>query len=305
MSYEQYTEYDNYKPTHYEPSYQHYHEFEEQGFFGELAYNSAEVGMAAHIPGLQGRAAHMGQQFHDQVWGQGHNFGLTNDNTTAKLDHALPPHATTSATIANAMQNDDDDPPITHMQPQSRLRSNPFANIMLCTQLLICCANIGTAIATLGAPRTRSAVLTSVLMLLFCISLFPDSTHAIAAPNTTFSLFDDNHYALTSTNAFGLSSTTLTAYLLDSWCSTSIITDSKYLTNIRPMIPVQIAGLSGYKILYMKADVHLPVHTAGGTAHTITVHDVFYDPDGHFNLISSDQLNASNYDVMLTADPTY
>jgi len=71
------------------------------------------------------------------------------------------------------------------------------------------------------------------------------------------------------------------------------------------MIPVQIAGLSGYKILYMKADLHLPVHTAGGIAHTIIIQDVFYDPDGHFNLVSSDQLNATNYDVMLTANPAY
>jgi len=62
--------------------------------------------------------------------------------------------------------------------------------------------------------------------------MFPDSTHAIAAPNQTFSLFDNDHHALTSTNAFGLSSTTLNAYLLDSGCSTSIITDSKHLSNI-------------------------------------------------------------------------
>jgi len=71
------------------------------------------------------------------------------------------------------------------------------------------------------------------------------------------------------------------------------------------MIPVQIAGLSGYKILYMKADLQLPVYTAGGTAHNIVIRDVFYNPDGHFNLISSDQLNTTRYDVMLTHDPTY
>ena len=71
------------------------------------------------------------------------------------------------------------------------------------------------------------------------------------------------------------------------------------------MIPVQIAGLSGYKILYLKADLYLPVKTAGGQEHTIVIKDVFYDPQGHYNLISSDQLNLSSYDVMLTHQPQY
>ena len=65
------------------------------------------------------------------------------------------------------------------------------------------------------------------------------------------------------------------------------------------MIPVQIAGLSGYKILYLKADLYLPVKTAGGQEHIIVIKDVFYDPQGHYNLISSDQLNMSSYNVRL------
>jgi len=305
MGYEPYFDHDNYEQAYYDPAPdQHYQEFEEHGLYGEQAYYGAEIGMTEHIPGLHGRAAQMGQQFHDQVWGQGRNFGLPDNDAPDKIADPSSHPTALSAALATNMQTETHDN-IRRISPTFRARYNPFANILLLTQMLICCTNIGAGVASLGTPRTRSAVLTTVIMLLFCISIFPNSTHAIAAPNATFALLGDDHPVLTSTNSFGLSSTTLTAYLIDSGCSTSIITDSKHLHNIRPMIPVSIAGLSGYKTLYLKADLHLPVRTAAGHEHSIVIHNVFYDPEGHFNLVSSDQLNASRYDVMLTADPTY
>jgi len=136
MGYKPYNEHDNYEPTYYEQSDQNYQEFKEQAFYGEQAFYWAEVGMAAHIQGLQGRAAQMGHQFHDQVWGQGCNFGLPNNNTTAKLNHALPHPSATAATTANATHINDD-PTITRIQSPSRLRRNPFATVLSCAQLLI------------------------------------------------------------------------------------------------------------------------------------------------------------------------
>jgi len=275
--------------------HQHYQEFPEaQGQeqdYGEQSYFGAEIGMEAHIPGLDGRAAQLGNDFQQQVWGPyyGSQFG-----TTDKTD---------KPTFPDDMALNLDAPPITRITPTKRPKFNPFLATLSMIQVLVCTLQLGTGLATLAAPRTRTAALSALITILLCTMLFPDSTHALAAPNNTFALCGTDHPSLTATNAFGLSSTTLTNYLVDSGCSTSIITDSTYLTNVRPMLPVQIAGLSGYKILYLRADLHLPVRTAGGEDHVITIHDVFYDPQGHFNLVSTDQLNNSRYDVLLTANP--
>ena len=67
---------------------------------------------------------------------------------------------------------------------------------------------------------------------------------------------------------------------------------------------MHVKGLTGVRTLVMLADLHLPVCTATHVNHTIIVKDVLYDPDGHYNLLSADQLNESKYDVLLTSDST-
>mmetsp|Transcript_62397 Transcript_62397/g.129588 ORF Transcript_62397/g.129588 Transcript_62397/m.129588 type:complete len:880 (-) Transcript_62397:340-2979(-) len=251
------------------------HDYDEQAYFG------AEIGMEAHIPGLEGRAAQLGSSFQNQVWGPyyGSQFGTANTADKPSIPESMAQHL--------------DAPPVTRIKPQQRSKFNPFLSTIAATQALVCILQLGSGLAALTPPRTRSAALSAIITMLFCMMLFPDYTHALAVSNTTFALCGDEHPSITATNSFGLSSTTLTNYLVDSGCSTSIITDSTYLTNVRPMIPVQIAGLSGYKVIYLRADLQLPVRTAGGADHVITIKDVFYDPQGHFNLISTDQLNNS------------
>jgi len=270
--------------------HQHYEDFTDaQGQehdYDEHSYFGAEIGMEAHIPGLEGRAVQLGSNLHQQVWGPyyGSQFGTTTNKDKPAIPENVLHHL--------------DAPPVTRIKPPKRSKFNPYLATLAMSQALICTLQLGSTLAALTPPRTRSAMLSTVITLLFGMMLFPDNTHALAASNTTFALCGDEQPSLTATNSFGLSSTTLTNYLVDSGCSTSIITDSTYLTNVRPMMPVQIAGLSGYKILYLRADLHLPVRTAGGEDHIITINDVFYDPQGHFNLISTDQLNNSRYNRM-------
>mmetsp|Transcript_61737 Transcript_61737/g.127622 ORF Transcript_61737/g.127622 Transcript_61737/m.127622 type:complete len:569 (+) Transcript_61737:1829-3535(+) len=263
----------------------------------------------AHIPGLQGRAATMGAALGHTIFGNKFGidptaplntdtieteFGTDNEATQIPEPAPLPPDSTCMfaepETPARTCVN-----PFTKAAPtlRSKITSENVASCVVAPLLWL--LQICSLMQHMHTPRTRNVVLTVFLVASLCTWVSPHTVNHTLCPRVTMS------HALSA--SFGMTTSTLNHYLLDSGCSTSIIADTQYLRNIRPMMPVTIRGLTGTKVLDLQADLHLPVRTATNTQHTISVQSVFYDPDGHYNLVSSDQLNASAYDVLLTRDP--
>mmetsp|Transcript_62677 Transcript_62677/g.130290 ORF Transcript_62677/g.130290 Transcript_62677/m.130290 type:complete len:366 (-) Transcript_62677:966-2063(-) len=273
-------------------------------------FYSSEEAMLAHIPGIQGRAATMGAALGDTIFGTGGKFGvdatldLNTDTieTTLCLDseESITPEPAPLPADANTLlaEQHTSEPtcvnPFTKTAPTSRGKlTSTFLFDSIVMPFLWTLQTLSLLQHAL-APRTRQ-VLFTVLLLAGVLTFALPTIHDALGPRFHVT------YAM-STN-FGMTSSALKHYLLDSGCSTSIIADTHYLINIRPMAPTHVKGLTGVKTLDLQADLHLPVRTATNKQHTICVWSVFYDPDGHYNLISSDQLNASAYDVFLTTDP--
>mmetsp|Transcript_60528 Transcript_60528/g.124585 ORF Transcript_60528/g.124585 Transcript_60528/m.124585 type:complete len:505 (+) Transcript_60528:1524-3038(+) len=100
---------------------------------------------------------------------------------------------------------------------------------------------------------------------------------------------------------FGLNSSTLDSYLLDSGCTTSIITDTRFLSDFRRIPTVSVSGLAGNKQYNWKATLTLPVKTIHGDAHQLVVNDVYWDETGTLNLISGHQVE-QEYKIVLDGD---
>ena len=93
-----------------------------------------------------------------------------------------------------------------------------------------------------------------------------------------------------------------TTYLVDSVCTTSIICDTRYLRNYRRVPQSAVAGLSCSKSYTWKADLHLPTLTSTGNINNIVIPDCFWDLDGLYNLLATDQLNEAGFTVTFHAD---
>eukprot|EP00961_Rhodomonas_salina_P229324 3099227-Rhodomonas_salina.2 len=89
------------------------------------------------------------------------------------------------------------------------------------------------------------------------------------------------------------------SYLIDSSCTTSIIADPRLLSNFRRIPPVNIRGLTGNKSYTWKATLTIPLCTISGEAYLLCINDVYWDETGHYNCVSSDQLNHSGFKVVL------
>mmetsp|Transcript_61727 Transcript_61727/g.127549 ORF Transcript_61727/g.127549 Transcript_61727/m.127549 type:complete len:355 (+) Transcript_61727:222-1286(+) len=262
-----------------------------------------EEAMFAFIPGIQGRAAELGEQLTSTAFGK--QFGT--DNTSAEPTPPSLPEVFPS--VVDESHDDTFESGFLSNDKSTGTCTNPFAGTNVtpkrwkhtAARIWDCCLpalglfHVLLALTpSLAVPHTRSIILSAVLTAMVFISLFPSTADSYLSPPYL------NCTAL-ATN-IGITASALQTYLIDSGCSTSIIEDTQYLLNIRLCIPVHVKGICGVKTLVMSADLHLPARTATHINHTVVIKDVLYDPDRHFNLLSTDQLNESRYDVMLTAD---
>jgi len=97
--------------------------------------------------------------------------------------------------------------------------------------------------------------------------------------------------------AFGImmiANASTNTYFLDSGCSTSIMSNKKYLQNLCKMEPVQIKGFNSNKTLHLMADLHLPVVDDNRSPIMIVIPNIFYYPSGEINLISSNDVNKTD-----------
>eukprot|EP00961_Rhodomonas_salina_P053132 712667-Rhodomonas_salina.1 len=89
--------------------------------------------------------------------------------------------------------------------------------------------------------------------------------------------------------------TMIDTYLIDSCCTTSIIADCRLfkLSDFRRVSPINIRGLTGDKTYTWMATLTLPVRTIQGKTrtHLLWIEKVYWDETGHYNLVSSNQLN--------------
>eukprot|EP00961_Rhodomonas_salina_P216590 2925813-Rhodomonas_salina.2 len=91
------------------------------------------------------------------------------------------------------------------------------------------------------------------------------------------------------------------SYLINSCCTTSIIADPHLLSNFQCVPLVNIRGLTGDKSYMWKATLTFPLRTISREAYLLSINDVYWDEHetGHYNLVSSDQLNHSGFKVVL------
>eukprot|EP00961_Rhodomonas_salina_P025942 350508-Rhodomonas_salina.1 len=89
------------------------------------------------------------------------------------------------------------------------------------------------------------------------------------------------------------------SYLIDSGCTTSIIADPQLLSDFHCVHPVSIQGLTGNKTYDWTAMLTLPIRTICCDTHVLCIENVYWDETGHYNLVSSDQLNQSGFKVVL------
>jgi len=106
------------------------------------------------------------------------------------------------------------------------------------------------------------------------------------------------HHAFTT---MGLNSSTLDNYLLDSGCTTSIISDVRFLSNFKRIHSTSVTGLGGAKSYNWTATLTLPLRTIHGEAHQLVIEGVFWDEDGTFNLVSGHQVEQA-YRIVLDGD---
>mmetsp|Transcript_61225 Transcript_61225/g.126463 ORF Transcript_61225/g.126463 Transcript_61225/m.126463 type:complete len:1000 (-) Transcript_61225:457-3456(-) len=296
-SMEQYHHYEQGAQPHDAGDYAHYWELDPNQEFYEQ-----EEAMLAHIPGTEGRAATAGDQFSSTIFGTGFGYSakptpLPDNNIPVDIhDTITDEHESGFLSNNNTSNNICVNPFAGTTTPRQRWRNtatriwDTLIPVMWCFHTLL---HIPSA---LGLPRTRSVMFAMIIAMVLLVGAFPTTAAQLCSPPFL------NATAL-ATN-FGATTSALHKYLINSGCSTSIISDTRHLQNIRPCIPVHVRGLTGVKTLVLRADLHLPVRTATHCNHTLTLKDVLYDPDGHYNLVSSDQLNESKYDVLLTSNAT-
>jgi len=236
----------------------------------EPKFYDQEEAMMAHIPGLQGRAATLGDQFSANIFDK--NFGTSAEPT--HLPNADDIHSTDETTddayetgfLSNDCSSGTCNNPFAGANPVSRRLRNTASRIWSTFIPVLYCFHALLALVPgqlISMPHTRSTIFTFTVIALILIGCFPSTANAMLGPPSL-------HGIALACN-FGATTSALQSYLLDSGCSTSIICDTKYLHNIRPSIPVHVKGLIGVKTIVMRADLYLPVRTATHVNHTIIV----------------------------------
>mmetsp|Transcript_57331 Transcript_57331/g.117328 ORF Transcript_57331/g.117328 Transcript_57331/m.117328 type:complete len:1978 (-) Transcript_57331:6636-12569(-) len=238
----------------------------------------------AHIQG--GEEYDRDERFREQVFGSGQRFGHADNIAWEDPNDSVPINVT----------NDSADPSIPNL-PSPQRPENPttthtilnwftFLPLTLEFIILMCRRALPTHL-----PRTHCATF-GIMVMIIGFLLFLPTTQSAPTHN--------KHHAYAFTT-FGLNSSTLDSYLVDSGCTTSIIADIRFLTDFKRIPPVSVTGLGGRKSYNWTATLTLPVKTIHGEVHHLTIENVYWDEDGHFNLISGHQVE-ENYKIVLDGD---
>eukprot|EP00961_Rhodomonas_salina_P038065 511923-Rhodomonas_salina.1 len=99
--------------------------------------------------------------------------------------------------------------------------------------------------------------------------------------------------------AFGISSSTADTYFINSGCTRTICCNSHYARNLRQIEQVtrKVKGLTGYQSYDLACDLYVPLLSENGTIETLIVNSALFDPTSNINLIASEDVNKSNWDV--------
>eukprot|EP00961_Rhodomonas_salina_P249720 3375447-Rhodomonas_salina.1 len=157
-------------------------------------------------------------------------------------------------------------------------------------------------------PRTAISSLfpMTIIAVLVLTFISPVAGSSIApVVNSTLAqlgIFNSTSVAL---QAFGISNASTDTYFIDSVCSCTIVCNSKYMRNLREITPIQVKGLTGYKTYDLVGDMHFPLTTDdNSTIKILEVENVLFDPSGDINLIDSNDINKTDWDVNLSANPS-
>eukprot|EP00286_Rhodomonas_abbreviata_P028108 CAMPEP_0181313458 /NCGR_PEP_ID=MMETSP1101-20121128/14257_1 /TAXON_ID=46948 /ORGANISM="Rhodomonas abbreviata, Strain Caron Lab Isolate" /LENGTH=1511 /DNA_ID=CAMNT_0023420409 /DNA_START=376 /DNA_END=4908 /DNA_ORIENTATION=+ len=226
-------------------------------------------------------------QFREQVFGNGFGYDPSRHLVS------LPPWADPCETAGSQDDADIavDIPPQESVfaRPQLRL---PMSDIITkCVQVLTflpitleLLINNARRFVPTHLPRTPCAALGITLLIITILSVLPTTTaHNAAFVN------------------FSLNSSTLYNYLLDSGCTTSIISDTRFLSNFKRIPSTNVTGLGGNKTYNWTATLTLPLRTIHGVAHQLVVEGVFWDEQGTFNLVSGHQVEQA-YRIVLDGE---
>eukprot|EP00961_Rhodomonas_salina_P196257 2648976-Rhodomonas_salina.2 len=153
---------------------------------------------------------------------------------------------------------------------------------------------------SLPRPTTPGSTISIILLFVLLSTLLPGAHTAHASllnqNPTVLNPFLLAMYSTLGECGFG---TTIDAYLIDSGCTTSIIADGRLLSDFRLVNPVNIRGLTGDITYTWMATLTLPVRTIQGKTHLLRIENVYWDETGHYNLVSSNQLNKTGFKVVL------
>eukprot|EP00961_Rhodomonas_salina_P227139 3071106-Rhodomonas_salina.1 len=144
-----------------------------------------------------------------------------------------------------------------------------------------------------------------VLVLIMLLSLLAPAASSFVAPsfNSTLAglgIYNTNTIALA---VFGISGATADTYFIDSGCTRTICCNACYMRNLnlRHVDPVLVKGLTGFKSYYIVCDLHFPLVSDTHQIQTLVIENALFDPSGDINLIASDNINATLWDVNLSA----
>eukprot|EP00961_Rhodomonas_salina_P273186 3691251-Rhodomonas_salina.1 len=70
-------------------------------------------------------------------------------------------------------------------------------------------------------------------------------------------------------------------------------------------MPIRVKGLTGYKTYNLVGDMHFQLTTDdNSTIKILEVANVLFDPSRDINLIASEDINKTDWDVNLSANPS-
>mmetsp|Transcript_60023 Transcript_60023/g.123247 ORF Transcript_60023/g.123247 Transcript_60023/m.123247 type:complete len:378 (+) Transcript_60023:848-1981(+) len=171
--------------------------------------------------------------------------------------------------------------------------TNVFTHLLSLIWILPLLKTLFNAAAAIAPPlpRTPTAALSIILILSSIFVLFQPITLQSLAP------FSNTAFVMAC-----LTANSTVTYLVDSACTTSIICDTRFLRNYQCIKPTSVAGFSRQKSYNWKAELHLPTTTDKGERITIIIPNCYWDADGYYNLLATDQLNYAGYTITLPAD---
>eukprot|EP00286_Rhodomonas_abbreviata_P014033 CAMPEP_0181339602 /NCGR_PEP_ID=MMETSP1101-20121128/29358_1 /TAXON_ID=46948 /ORGANISM="Rhodomonas abbreviata, Strain Caron Lab Isolate" /LENGTH=1796 /DNA_ID=CAMNT_0023450611 /DNA_START=148 /DNA_END=5539 /DNA_ORIENTATION=+ len=266
---------------------------QQAGLYGADDYDLPEfeafdhAALHTHVPGAEhdDRDA----QLREQVFGAGHHFGQPQTTNTPQWTDPMEGDTTIN------INNDPADPLPPNLTPPSRTFDSNLAsralNLFTCLPIALEMA-LSTARRCLPThlPRTPCATFGLIITVLLILTFLPSAQTAFIGQQREVAL-----------PTFGLNSSTLDSYLLDSGCTTSIIADTRFLSDFKRIPTVSVSGLAGNKQYNWTATLTLPVKTIHGDAHQLHIENVYWDETGTLNLISGHQVEA-DYKIILDGD---